>query len=201
MLGNVRFGRRWAWLVGLAALVIGLPAVAAWAGHWAANGWKDMHYNYPPRPDGYSGIVSVFGQPCNSNASAITMYWPAADDGISYRVVFHKKLGGAPVSGWSTGKGGLSTNLDNDVRGHIGNAHLDPYVLGGIWGYYCRYIQGTTTWSTHAWGIAIDQNARYEHYGHCHIHTMHPTVIQIFKDHRWVQLRCDPMHFQYATGY
>jgi hypothetical protein len=185
----------------MATVVAVATAGTAVAGHWAANGWWDRHYNYPSRPQGYSAIVSVFGNPCNSNASRQSFYWRAADNGVSYRVVHHRKLGGAPVKGWASDRGGLSTNLDSDVRGHIGNAHWDKYVKSGIWGYMCRYISGTTKWSTHAWGIAVDQNAAYEHNGHCHIHTMNANVIDTFKNHRWYQLRCDPMHFQYATGY
>jgi hypothetical protein len=45
-----------------------------------------------------------------------------------------------------------STNLDNDVKGHIHNKHLDDFIRHGIYGYNCRYIDGTTKYSTHAWG-------------------------------------------------
>jgi hypothetical protein len=177
------------------------PAVA---GHWAANGWWDRHYNYPPRPSGYSAIVDRFGPPCNDNARFNREYWPAADDDVLYAVRFHRRLGGAEVPGWAPDEGGRSTNLDRDVRGHIGNQHLDPYVLGGIWGYDCRYKRdpdGDPEWSTHAWGIGVDFNARYEHFGHCHNHTINADVRRIFEDHRWYQLPCDRMHFQYATDY
>lgn len=180
-------------------LVVAVPFVTA--SHWAANGWKDKHLNYRPVPNGYSGIVSVFGEPCNSNASAVWMSWVAADNGVTYTFRFHKKLGGMGTEVVSD-KGGWSTNLDNDVRGHIGNAHLDPYVKSGIWGYNCRYIAGTTKWSTHAWGIAVDVSAVYEPYRQCSSTTnyMHASIWQ---NHGWTWglSFCDPMHFQYATGY
>ena len=57
---------------------LALPLVA-W--HWSRLGWRDRHYNYPARPDGYTQIVNRFGQPCNANASAIWMSWVAADTG------------------------------------------------------------------------------------------------------------------------
>jgi hypothetical protein len=39
-------------------------------------------------------------------------------------VRFHRKLGGD-----------ASSNLNNDVYGHIQNDHLSPYVRHGIYGY------------------------------------------------------------------
>jgi len=99
-------------------------------------------------------------------------------------------------------KGGSSTNLDNDVYGHIQNAHLQPYVEAGIWGYNCRYIDNTTVWSTHAFGIAIDVSAVEEYYGKCNS-TVNYRHASIWQSHNWYWglAFCDPMHFQYATGY
>lgn len=76
-------------------------------------------------------------------------------------------------------------------------------MLGGIWGYNCREIAGSEKWRTHAWSIAIDINASYEHDGHCHNHTVNPTVALRFQQHGWLWGLnfCDAMHFQYATDY
>ena len=184
-----------------AAFLVGAVGGPALAGHWAANGWRDYHRNYPPRPYGYSEIVDVFGQPCGQRAYNNHSTWRAADNGVYYSFAFHKKLGGVGTA-FVNDEGGQSTNLDNDVRGHISNRHLDRYLQSGIWGYNCRYIRGSTSWSTHAWGIAIDVSAAYEPLGQCHSDVNHHHA-DIWRDHRWRWglSWCDAMHFQYAAGY
>ena len=181
------------------AVALALPLVVAW--HWQKLGWRDKHINYPRRPSGYAQIVDVFGQPCNDNASAIQMDWDAADDGRVYRISFHRKLGGMGTE-FVKDQGGRSTNLDNDVFGHIQNQHLGKYVLRGVWGYVCRYINGTTSWSTHAWGIAVDVSSAYEHVGHYHSHVNYHHA-PIWKEHNWYWGKAfgDAMHFQYADNY
>lgn len=183
------------------ASVIALLLPFLLAFHWANLGWRDKHYNYPARPSGYSQIVSRFGQPCNANSRAISMIWVAADTGATYSFSFHRKLGGYPTE-MVGNKGGNSTNLDNDVYGHIQNAHLQPYVEHGIYGYFCRFIRNTTQWSTHAFGIAVDVSSAEEYMGKCtsSVNTYHASIWQ---SHNWYWglAFCDPMHFQYATGY
>ncbi len=183
----------------MAVVLLVLPLLAAW--HWARLGWWDWHYNYPTTPQSYDQIVNRFGQPCNANSHAVWLNWTAADNGVTYKVWFHKKLGGYPTEMISD-KGGRSTNLDNDVYGHIMNDHLAGYTKSGIWGYACRYIKGTTSWSTHAFGIAVDISASFEPMGTCSS-SVNYHFAQIFKDHgwRWGLDFCDPMHFQYAFGY
>jgi hypothetical protein len=209
-----RVPRRW-WLVHAAAhdrkrgrLVLPLAAVLAFllpftlAYHWSRLGWRDKHYNYPARPSGYTQIVNRFGQPCNENARAIRMSWRAADTGTTYTVVFHKKLGGYPTEMVSN-KGGRSTNLDNDVYGHIQNEHLQPYVKHGIFGYACRTKRGSDSqWSTHAFGIAVDVSSAEEYMGKCSS-TVNRYHRHIWENHGWYWglAFCDPMHFQYATNY
>ncbi len=170
--------------------------------HWARAGWRDWHYNYPAKPYGYDQIVSRFGLPCNSSAKAISMKWTAADNGYTYTVYFHKKLGGYPTEMVSD-KGGRSTNLDNDVYGHIQNEHLSQYVKYGIYGYACRKKRGNDSqYSTHAWGIAVDVSSASEPMGHCYS-TTNKYHASIWRNHNWhwgIDF-CDPMHFQYAEGY
>lgn len=172
----------------VAVLAVAGPAVG-W--HYSRQGWRDQHRHYPPRPNGYSQIVNTFGQPCNANAYRNTLYWRAADNGVWYTVRFHRKLGGD-----------ASSNLNNDVYGHIQNEHLASYVRHGIYGYNCRAVRGGGAWSTHAWGIAVDVSSAEEWNGKCHS-TVNYRHDQIWRNHGWIWglSWCDPMHFQYATGY
>jgi hypothetical protein len=183
----------------VATLALLLPLTLAT--HWARLGWRDRHYHYPSRPNGYTQIVNRFGQPCNANARAISMSWVAADTGQTYTFRFHRKLGGYPTE-MVGDKGGTSTNLDNDVYGHIQNAHLQPYIEHGIYGYACRTIRNGDQWSTHAWGIAVDVSSAEEYLGKCNS-TVNRFHAYIWQQHNWYWglAFCDPMHFQYATGY
>jgi hypothetical protein len=169
--------------------------------HWASKGWIDHHINYPAVPNGYNEIVNTFGLPCNDNAHAVWTTVREADTGNEKTVWFHRKLGGLGTEVISN-KGGKSTNFDNDVFGHIKNKHLMEYVKSGVGGYNCRYIAGTTKYSTHAWGIAIDVSWNYEPNGDCssNVNYHHSAI---WKSHNWTWGAgwCDPMHFQYATGY
>ncbi len=181
------------------AFVIGVPLVVAF--HWGQQGWRDRHENYPSRPQGYTQIVNRFGQPCSSNARAISMSWRAADNGTTYRFPFHVKLGGRATE-MVADKGGRSTNLDNDVYGHIQQQHLQGYVEHGIYGYACRAKRGGNEWSTHAFGIAIDVSSAEEYMGKCSS-TVNRYHAPIWQNHGWYWglAFCDPMHFQFATGY
>ncbi len=180
-------------------IAIVLPLIAAF--HWGRLGWRDQHANYPSRPSGYTQIVNRFGQPCNAEARAISMRWRAADNGVTYSFSFHRKLGGRPTAMVSD-KGGRSTNLDNDVYGHIQNAHLQPYVEHGIYGYACRAKRNSNEWSTHAFGIAIDVSSAEDYMGKC-TSTVNKRHAPIWQNHNWYWglAFCDPMHFQYATNY
>jgi len=159
---------------------------------------KDVWYGYETAPDpGVGGVATTQGDIAPPGSTTVR---------TQYLVVFHKKLGGLGVQGWSTSKGGTSTNLDDDVDGHIWDTHKQGTLKPGIWGYACRPIKGNPSKiSTHSWGAAVDINAAYEHFGpeHCHVHTIDDVVAGIFQDHNWNWGRnfCDSMHFQYATGY
>jgi hypothetical protein len=185
----------------VAVVLVVAPMLVAW--HYARLGWRDKHINYPARPSGYTQIVNRFGQPCSSNASAITMRWRAADTGETYTIAFHRKLGGYPTEMISGRQDGRSTNLDNDVYGHIENEHLSPYIEHGIWGYACRYQRDSSNvWSTHAFGIAVDVSSAEEYMGKCHS-TVNRYHRHIWERHNWYWglAFCDPMHFQYAVDY
>ena len=194
---RARFSRVVALLV---SLVLVLPLVVGF--HWVKLGWRDQHDHYPKRPTGYRQIVHEFGRPCGRNANWNRMKWRAADNHVWYPVLFHRKLGGVKTR-MVSGERGRSTNLDNDVYGHIQNRHLGRWVKSGIFGYACRFIAGTRKWSTHAWGIAIDVSARYEPCCNNFTSSVNRHHASIWKDHRWTWGRSfgDPMHFQYADGY
>jgi hypothetical protein len=74
---------------------------------------------------------------------------------------------------------------------------------GGL--YNDRPIRGSKHGrrSTHSWGIAIDINPEENGLGTAG--RMDPRIISVFERHgfAWGGMfkRCDPMHFQYATGY
>lgn len=176
-------------------------AGAARASDFATDGWYDRHYNYPPVPSGLAAINNVFGQPCSASSNFNQFTWTA--ESTVYNVNFNQRLGGAPIPGWYAGNGGGSTNLYWDIKGTISNNHWGGLVHGGIYGYNCRYISGTTTWSTHAWGIAIDLNTLHEHQGHAHNHTIATAISSTFQNHGWYWGLAfnDAMHFQYATNY
>jgi hypothetical protein len=182
-------------------VVVALVLPFLMANHWGQAGWRDRHHNYPARPSSYTQIVNRFGQPCSTAAQAIRMTWVAADTGGRYTVRFHKKLGGYPTE-MVGNQGGVSTNLDNDVYGHIQQSHLQPYVEHGIYGYACRYIGNTSKWSTHAFGIAVDVSSAEEYEGKCNS-TVNYRHASIWQNHGWYWGLnfCDPMHFQYATNY
>jgi len=100
---------------------------------------------------------------------------------------------------------GLTFHAISAVTGEGVPALLEtlwPYVQHGIYGYNCRYIDGTTSWSTHAFGIAIDVSSAVEYQGKCTSDVNRYTK-QIWQDHNWYWglAFCDPMHFQYATDY
>ncbi|HVL32883.1 MAG TPA: M15 family metallopeptidase [Actinomycetota bacterium] len=152
----------------------------------------DQHYNYPPHPTGRTGIEKVFGKPCTLNARLNSLGWRAADDGKTYIIRYHKRLGGTD-----------SSNLHPDVRMHHYMGDLDPQVRRGIWGYNCRKKRGGSEYSTHAYGIAVDINSAYEHLGHYHCHTVTTAIGKVWQGHgwRWGNTWGDCMHFQYASGY
>lgn len=177
--------------------------------------WSHKHLNYPTRPYQLDEINRVFGYvnpdtdppTCQERHRGNFMKWKSADHDNNdpiwpsddrWSVYFHNKLGG-------TG----SSNLDWDVKGHYKHDGWMPKLLGGIFGYHCRFKTGSTyRASTHSWGIAVDINARQEHYGHTHAcHTVTKGMANVWSNHKWYWganfkgNSKDCMHFQYARGY
>lgn len=185
-------------LLCMAAMLLGFGTVAALAAPTGPlskipqeDQWQDLHYGYPVRPYGLSAIKKTFGAPCSRDANTLTYIFFAGDNGKAYPVNFHRLLGGVD-----------SSNLDNDIPFHIEKKNLESKVLSGIWGFNCRVKRGSSDYSAHAWGIAVDINSAYESPGQT-CRTISAALGQIWTDHNWYwgAVWKDCMHFQYATGY
>jgi hypothetical protein len=85
-----------------------------------------------------------------------------------------------------------------------------------VYGYSCRYIAGTTSWSTHAFGAAIDTNSARNPLGQSYWNGRGADGVDYgrylpniwrggYPGHRFYWglnwTRPDPMHFQYVTDY
>jgi hypothetical protein len=193
-----------------AALTVGLSASlfagsSALAGH--LSGWTHDHSSkgVPPRPSGLSGLNAVFGPRCSDRADNARSWWPFADTspfGAGKYVEYHTYL---------------ARNIGYNVRNHVAQPHRDVALYPGIGGYVCRQIAGSTSWSTHSWGAAIDtnwqRNPRYQRYWNGRgwddrdYGTFLPDIWRGgFPGHRFFwglawDNAPDPMHFQYVTDY
>jgi hypothetical protein len=116
-------------------------------------------YGFPTVPDGESQIKNTFGSACNGEANDVHIVALAADNGEYYSVRAHRRLG--PQGG---------SNALTSVYWHIQNQGGASHQKSGIYGYNCRQISGSSKYSTHAWGIAIDTNTAPNHQWarHCH---------------------------------
>lgn len=192
-------GRKWS---RAAAVVVALVAPLAVAASLNPTGWRDLHQNYPSVPQSYAQLVDRFGNPCSAAASAIALRWRAADTGTIYTVRFHRRLGGMATA-IVADQGGRSTNLDNDVYGHIAFSPLASSTLHGIYGYACRAKRSDPNqWSVHAFGAAVDISSAVEPMGQC-TSVVNDRIAPTFQGHGWSWglSFCDPMHFQYVVNY
>ena len=200
--------RRWLWLVSLAvgcaagsALLVSPFAARA----IVPSGWVHDHSSagIPARPSGYSAIVATFGQPCNSLANAARSYWPSQSArNVPGYIYYHPYI---------------DRDVSWNIRDHVDFDGRDQAVDYGVYGYNCRYISGTTSWSTHAFGAAIDTNSARNPVGQSYWVGIGADGVKygsylpgIWKGaypghHFYWGLKFsttpDPMHFQYATGY
>jgi len=182
--------------LGVVALAMAIAPMPALANH--QSGWTHDHSpsGVPYRPNGYSQLVQYFGQPCNGNANAGRSYWPSAASRGSWGYVnYHSKL---------------VRNVGYNILGHYGYDHKYAASDYGVYGQLCRYIDGTTKWSAHAWGAAIDTNTARNPVGgstwdgHGSDGKAYGSYIpQQWTGHNWQWGKAwnDPHHFQYVTGY
>ena len=178
-------------VVATAAVALGAPAASASLPPGESS-WTDLHEKYPTVPNGLAAIKTTFGEPCNAAVNDNSVSLLAMDDGHWYPVNFHGRLGGA-----------ASSNLDNDVVGHIYNLGYHKELKSGIWGYSCRRKRNSTQWSVHAWGVAVDINSAYEYQDDTNCNTVTTWMGGVWTNHKWTWGRAwkDCKHFQYATGY
>lgn len=79
--------------------------------------------------------------------------------------------------------------------------HIKTY--GGAYTY--RAKRGVAKYSTHSWGIALDLNTATNQMGSRG--DMPMAVVEVFREFGWKWggdwsgRNCDPMHFQFCTGY
>jgi len=193
------------WAIVAVTLVAGsvtFAGSAALATH--IRDWAHDHSNdgVPPRPSGYTEMVRTFGEPCSDRANNARSFWPNQDYRNEAGYVYYHSY--------------LARNIGYNIRNHVEVAHKNDSTYYLIGGYNCRYIAGTTSWSTHAFGAAIDTNTARNPLGQDHWNGVGadgenyrkylPDVYRgSYPGHKFFWginwSRPDPMHFQYVTDY
>jgi D-alanyl-D-alanine carboxypeptidase len=170
--------------VGLCAILTMVPSVRA--GHM--QDWTHDHSLIPVRPGGYGGLVQRFGQPCSSAADDARSYWPhQSARNVGGYIRYHSYVG---------------ENIGFNVRTHINAAHRDGATDYGVYGYNCRMIAGSTSWSTHAFGAAVDTNSfRNPQFQTSWNGVGADGTNRFYWGLNFSSGRQDPMHFQFVTGY
>lgn len=93
------------------------------------------------------------------------------------------------------------TETFNDILASGLDKSITSY--GGAFMY--RPKRGSAKYSTHSWGIAFDINVATNQMGTRG--DMNPALVDLFRKHGWkwggdwTGANCDPMHFQFCTGY
>jgi hypothetical protein len=204
----VRRAKPWvssAWIASLICLFVVASPAPATAADESVPYWIHDHSSagIPYRPDGYADLVRTFGQPCSNAANDARSFWPnQSARGVAGYVYYHTYI--ARDVGWN-------------IRGHIDAAHRNEAVDYGVYGYNCRYIRGSTSWSTHAFGAAVDTNTARNPVGQTTWNGVGADGVdygryipEVWKgaypghNFHWgihFSTTPDPMHFQYVTGY
>ena len=87
----------------------------------------------------------------------------------------------------------------------IVDAGLQDKITSYGGAYMYRPKRGSAKYSTHSWGISFDINVATNQMGTRG--DMDPALVELFRAHGWkwggdwTGANCDPMHFQYCTGY
>jgi hypothetical protein len=192
-------------LIATLAAALSVMAFAAPAEGMDPDAWVHDHTSrgIPYRPYGYSDLVRVFGQPCSNAANDARSYWPSASArGVSGYVYYNPYI---------------ARDVSYNIRTHISVDNRDRAVDYGVYGYNCRYISGSTSWSTHAFGAAIDTNSARNPVGQTTWNGIGANgkdygkyIPDVWKgaypghNFHWgihFSTTPDPMHFQYVTGY
>jgi hypothetical protein len=195
-------GRRWPVVaVALAALILA-PAVAQAV---VIDPWVHDHSaaGIPPRPSGYTEMVQTFGQPCSNKANDSRSYWPSQS--------------ARNVAGYIYYNPYIARDVAYNIRNHVAHDKRDKAVDYLVGAYNCRYISGTTEWSVHAFGAAIDTNSArnpmYQSFwngkgadGKDYGRYLPDVWRGAYPGHHFFwglnwDTKPDPMHFQYVTDY
>ncbi|MCB9740622.1 MAG: peptidoglycan-binding protein [Deltaproteobacteria bacterium] len=141
------------------------------------------------RPNGLAQIRRVFGEP---GTGIVSRAMRAGPGGAIVNVPCHGKIADKLAA------------VFEDVHRDGLSEHIRTY--DGCYVY--RRKRGTTgSWSTHAWGIAIDVNAAWnpmvKKRANMKVSDGQNLLIPYFERHGfyWGGHFGDPMHFQYCTGY
>ena len=157
----------------------------------------------PHRPRGYNALVATFGQPCSGAANAARSCWPSqSTPGVDGYINYHPYI---------------DRDVSWNIRNHISADLKEQALYPGIGGYNCRYVEGTTSWSVHAFGAAIDINWQRNPRGATtwngvgadgrNYKKYLPNLWKgAYPGHNFYWGKNfstipDPMHFQYVTGY
>ena len=170
-----------------------------------AFGWVDDQSDtaIPRRPSGLQDLIDTFGPRCSGLSNAARSYWPSQSArGTGGYVYVHPYI---------------ARNVDYNIRGEIDAEHRNNAVDYGVYGYACRQIAGSTDWSTHSWGAAVDTNSARNPMGQNYWDGRGSNGVDfgtylpdIWKGpapgHRFYWglnfvSRPDPMHFQFVTNY
>jgi hypothetical protein len=135
--------------IGLVGGVLASPP--ATAGH--AHGYQHDHsaLGTPRRPYGLTDLRATFGEHCNTLANDSRSWFPSAvARNVAGYVYYHPYL---------------ARNVKTNIRGHSNAAHKDGSIDYGVYGYDCRPKRGSSAWSVHSFGAAIDTNSYRNQFG------------------------------------
>jgi hypothetical protein len=176
----------------------------------------------PHAPNGRAEIEEMFGRP-NNNDGTLNEAWEQDNIALvvppaGWQLFYQGDEGLVPVSGirihrkladnfqqvltdiWNRVKVDLGGNAsESDIRKRLHDLRLDQHSGG----FNFRFIAGTSKFSLHSYGIALDWDADHNPQGHSS-HTLPNWWYDIWKAHGWTDGRHfsnpDPMHVQFATG-
>lgn len=172
-------------------------------------GWKGTASAAPPRPHGLQQIIATFGGHCNAAANDHMTNWKYGawdGGGGSINAYGHSAL----AREWNLARSAVASTRGGDDK-----------LNYGIGMYDCRKKRGSTQWSTHAWGIAVDTNTYCNPAGNstwdgsgysvggCAGPDYGNAIPDIWKSNTpqrrinfvWGISWDDTHHFQYASGY
>lgn len=165
---------------------------AAGTAGWVSSSWLEPTGAPSAAPKGLAGIEEAFGPPGGPEASAGRVRFP-----VPLRLSWVDQRVGS-FSCHALVAAPFQRVFDRIYAEGLWH-HLETF--GGCYNF--RKISGSSKYSTHAWGIAVDLNA---HLPKNQV-KIPPRIVAIFEDEGftwggdWKGASFDPMHFQYASGY